>query len=231
MTRFPDRKISIYNCGIGGDTGLEILNRLDGDVFGKRPTVLTLSFGMNDSGYFEYNGDNPGEFADRKVAESKKNFLKIEQRLKEHGNTRMIMIGTSPYDQTSKFDNNIFKNKNNAMRRIIAFQDSAAKANNWPFVDFNTPMCKINERFQKTDSTFTICGNDRIHPDNDGHMVMAYLFLKAQGLDHNKVADVCITDTKKVIRTENCKVSRLKNNNGTITFDYLAKALPTRSTP
>ena len=24
MTRFPDRKISIYNCGIGGDTGLGI---------------------------------------------------------------------------------------------------------------------------------------------------------------------------------------------------------------
>ena len=27
--------------------------------FGKNPTVVTATFGMNDSGYFEYNGDNP----------------------------------------------------------------------------------------------------------------------------------------------------------------------------
>ena len=62
---------------------LNILARLDDDVFLKRPNVLTLSFGMNDSGYFEYNGDNPEKFADSKVANSRKYFLEIEKRLKE----------------------------------------------------------------------------------------------------------------------------------------------------
>ena len=32
--------------------------RLDGDIFSKNPTVLMVTFGMNDSGYYEYNGDN-----------------------------------------------------------------------------------------------------------------------------------------------------------------------------
>ncbi len=30
---------------------------------------------------------------------------------------------------------------------------------------------------QETAPSFTLCGTDRIHPDNNGHMVMAYLFL------------------------------------------------------
>ena len=42
-------------------------------------------------------------------------------------------------------------------------------------------MVALNQQYQQKDPTFTLCGSDRIHPDNDGHMVMAYLFLKAQG--------------------------------------------------
>jgi len=31
-------------------------------IFSKNPTVLMVTFGMNDSGYYEYNGDNAKEF-------------------------------------------------------------------------------------------------------------------------------------------------------------------------
>lgn len=227
MTHFPYEEMWMANCGVGGDTSLEILNRLDGDVFAKRPTVLTLTFGMNDSGYFEYNGDEPEKFAAEKVAQSRKYFLEIEKRLKARPETRMIMIGTSPYDQTSTFNDNIFRNKNNAMGKIVAFQDSAAKANNWEFVDFLAPMTRINEEQQKIDPKFTICGNDRIHPDNDGHLVMAYLFLKAQGMAGKKVADVQVNArTKQVTRSENCDISNVENRSGVLTFDYLAHSLP-----
>ncbi len=227
MTHFPYEEMWMANCGVGGDTSLEILNRLDGDVFAKRPTVLTLTFGMNDSGYFEYNGDEPEKFAAEKVAQSRKHFLEIEKRLKARPETRMIMIGTSPYDQTSTFNDNIFRNKNNAMGKIVAFQDSAAKANNWEFVDFWAPMTRINEEQQKIDPKFTICGNDRIHPDNDGHLVMAYLFLKAQGMAGKKVADVQVNArTKQVTRSENCDISNVENRSGVLTFDYLAHSLP-----
>ena len=55
----------------------------------------------------------------------------------------------------------------------------SAKKNGLGFVDFNQPMVQISLEEQKKDSTFTFCRVDRIHPDNDGQMVMAYLFLKA----------------------------------------------------
>ena len=67
-------------------------------------------------------------------------------------------------------------------------QAEVAQKRGWGFVNFNTVMCELNKEIQQSDSTATFCGGDRIHPDKDGHMVMAYLFLKAQGLAGKEVA-------------------------------------------
>lgn len=227
MTHFPFDEMWMANCGIGGDTSDNILKRLDGDVFSKRPTVLTLTFGMNDTGYYEYNGDNAEQFGNGRVAWSHGKYLEIEKRLKALPHTRIVLIGSSPYDDTSKFNKDVFRNKNSYMQKIVAFQDSAARANDWEFLDFNSPMTLINRHYQQSDSTFTICGNDRIHPDNNGHMVMAYLFLKAQGMVGKCVADININaKSQKVLKSDNCEISNVKNNRGVVTFDYLANSLP-----
>ena len=65
MTRFPYMDLRVMNAGIGGETAGDMYKRLDGDVFSKRPTVLTVTFGMNDTGYMEYNGDDAGEMCIR----------------------------------------------------------------------------------------------------------------------------------------------------------------------
>ena len=52
MTRFPNMPIRIFNGGIGGDTAYDMNKRLDGDIFSKNLTVLMVTFGMNDSGYY-----------------------------------------------------------------------------------------------------------------------------------------------------------------------------------
>lgn len=227
MTRYPSQQMWMANCGIGGDTAEDILRRFDGDVVGKNPSVITLTFGMNDTGYWEYNGDDAVNFANRKVAEARRNFLEIEKKLKKLSGTRIVMIGTSPYDQTSTFNDNIYRCKNDAMERVIAIQDSSAKANRWEFLDFNAPMCEVNARLQKNDPTFTICGNDRVHPDNDGHMFMAYVFLKAQGMVGKPVADFSINARqKKAEKAVNCSIENITNSSNVLSFDYLAEALP-----
>ena len=70
MTRFPNMNIRVFNGGIGGDTAGDMLERLDGDIFCLEPTTLMVTFGMNDSGYFEYNGDNPKAVGEQKYQES-----------------------------------------------------------------------------------------------------------------------------------------------------------------
>ena len=227
MTHFPKMRLWMANCGVGGDTAKEILARFDDDVLSKQPTVLTFTFGMNDTGYYEYNGADSANFALQKFEETKQRFALCEEKLKTLKGVRTVMIGTSPYDQTSTFNNDIFAHKNDNMQRIIAIQKDAAKRNGWEFLDFNAPMVALNMKQQQTDPSFTIIGNDRIHPDNDGHMAMAYLFLQAQRMVGKKVADMQLdATTGKVTKAGNCRISKVKRTDSTLQFCCLAASLP-----
>jgi len=227
MTRFPNMPITVFNGGIGGDTAYDELKRLDNDIFSKNPTSLMVTFGMNDSGYFEYNGDNAKEFGEQKYQESIKNFDEMVKRFKALPDTRIVMVGTSPYDEGAKIEGNNFHGKNATIERIIAYQKKVAEENNWEFIDWNAPMMELNRKGQQTDPAFTLCGSDRIHPDNHGHMVMAYLFLKAQGMAGKVVADIDINAKNlSVVKEENCKISDLKKVGRNLSFNYLAESLP-----
>lgn len=227
MTRFPDQPITIMNAGIGGESAWDIKDRLDYDVFDRKPTYVTLTFGMNDTGYDVYMKDNAKELSEERVAKSLESYREIEERLLAKNKITKVLIGGSPYDETSRFNHFILHGKNDAILKIIDAQQASAKKNDWGFVDFNQPMRELSLKEQEKDSTFTFCRIDRIHPDNDGQMVMAYLFLKAQGLAGNDVSSVSIDAHRSSITArKNCKVSKLKKNGSNLTFDYLAEALP-----
>lgn len=228
MTRFPYMDLRVMNAGIGGETAGDMYKRLDGDVLSKRPTVLTVTFGMNDTGYMEYNGDDAGAFGEKKYRECYDNFKKMETRLQTLDGVRVVMLGGSPYDETAQIENNApLRGKNAVMDRVVGFQKESAAANGWEFVDFSAPMVEIGRRVQAGQPSFSLSMGDRIHPDNDGHMVMAYLFLKAQGFVGKEVADMEINANKKqAVKSENCTVSNIKKNGKDLSFDYLAEALP-----
>jgi lysophospholipase L1-like esterase len=228
MTRFPERRITCINAGIGGDVVSQIYDRFDTDVFTKKPTVLTLTWGMNDTGYFEWYRKDAKDTVDRKLQQSFKYYKMLEAKLKQRADIRKIIIGGSPYDETTKFSTkNYYPHKSEALERVVDFQHNAAKENGWPFIDFYHPMQQINQTLQQKDSTFSLTPNDRIHPDNDGHMVMAYLFLKAQGLSNKPVAIFQINaKSTKVLKSENCQIGSVTPTNTGIRFSYLANSLP-----
>jgi lysophospholipase L1-like esterase len=227
MTRFPDMNLRIINAGIGGDTAGNMYNRLDTDVFNRRPTVLTVTFGMNDTGYFEYNGDDAAAYGERRYRECFDNYKLIEARLKNLSGVRVVQMGSSPYDEIAEIENNAFRGKNAVMQRVVEFQRESAQNNDWEFVDLNAPMTEISRRVHATNPDFALCGGDRIHPDNEGHMVMAYLYLKAQGFTGKEVADVEIDAARgRVSRSVNAEVDNIRKSGRDLSFDYLAGALP-----
>ncbi|MFD2146051.1 hypothetical protein [Mucilaginibacter antarcticus] len=137
------------------------------------------------------------------------------------------MIASSPYDETSKLKNIVFAGKNDAMLKIADDQKRAATAHKWAFLDLNNPMVQIARHEQQRDSAFSFQNGDRIHPTNDGQMVMAYLFLKAQGLANKNVAKMVVnTATKAIELADNCTVSNTTFAPTSIKFSYLAKSLP-----
>lgn len=226
MTHFPDRKIQVLNGGVGGDVAEQIYKRLDGDILAKKPTVLAVTFGMNDSKYFEYNSPNPD--VNGFVKTSHDSYLKIEKKLQELKGVKKIIMASSPYDENVQLpNNNAFKGKWKTMEKIIEFQKKSAVDNHWGYVDFFYPMTEINLREQKKNPAYTACGNDRIHPSSAGHLIMAYIFLKSQGLTNSYIADVNVDYNKgKVIRSVNAKSNNIVKNKNGIRFDYLANSLP-----
>lgn len=227
MTRFPENKIQIFNAGIGGDAAREMERRFDLDVLSRKPNRIFLTFGMNDSGYFEYLQDNADAFAKERVRISLENYKRIEKKMQALSGVKNVLMTSSPYDETTKGRGNLFPNKSKTMLEIAAFQERSAKENNWGFIDLNRSMTALNLEGQKKDSTFTLCGGDRIHPDNDGHLVMAYFILKSQGLAGKEVADVQVNAARaSVEKSENCSVTNLVARDNKVGFDYLARSLP-----
>jgi lysophospholipase L1-like esterase len=250
MLHFPHRRITIFNRGIGGDVAKQMYERFDDDVLPADPTVICLTFGMNDTGYYEFLASNADSTANVRVNQSHHYFELLEQKLKALPNVRNIMIAGSLYDETVKIKGNYFPGKSKYMEKIVDFQEQAAKDNHWGWVDFFHPMTAITLEQQKTDTAFTLTGNDRIHPGNAGHFVMAYLFLKAQGLDTLPVADMSIDAVRlHADRVANCRITNLtaltgeKGSPGSanekvspgsvngsaangLRFDYLASSLP-----
>jgi lysophospholipase L1-like esterase len=227
LTHFPGRRITIFNAGIGGDVAQQIYERLDSDVFIHKPTVMTLTFGMNDTGYQNLKGDKADSVYNAKIAVSLKSFALIEAKLKANPEVKKIMISSPPYDETSKIKIKPILKKNEAILRIAAEQQKVAVANNWGFIDFNSSLTQVSLREQQRDSLFTFNNADRIHPTNDGQMVMAYTFLKSQGLAGKKVADIVINArAKKLERAENCAITSPEISPTAIKFNYLANSLP-----
>ncbi|MEJ2903494.1 SGNH/GDSL hydrolase family protein [Pedobacter panaciterrae] len=226
MTRFPERKISVINVGIGGDVVGQMNERFEQDVLPKKPNIVVLTFGMNDSGYSEFNETNADETAKQRVAKSQQNFVLLADKLKAQSKIKPVMMSSSPYDETMENKNNYFKGKSKAMEQVIAFQQEAAKKNGWAYVDLFHPMTEINVREQKKKPDFTITGPDRIHPGRGGHLVMAALFLKSQGLSGKPVASVHIDTKNGLVEAENAKVNIKKKSEQGLSFNYFASALP-----
>lgn len=98
------------------------------------------------------------------------------------------------------------------MDRVVGFQKESAAANGWESVDFSAPMVEIGRRVQAGQPSFSLSMATASIRTTTG-MVMAYLYLKAQGFAGREVADVQIDAAKaKVLKAGNCEITGLRRN-------------------
>lgn len=224
MTHFPDRKVHVLNGGSGGDVVGNMNARFEDDILRMDPNIVILTFGMNDSGY--YGSEDP-ELSKERVEKSLHDFELIQQKFKKHPEITPIIMSSSPYDETQQEKGDVFKGKTKTMEKIVAFQKKAAKENGWGYVDLFSPMIDINLKQQKIDPTYSVLGTGRIHPGKGGHLIMAAIFLKNQGLAGKPVANVVI-DAKKanIEKSTNAEVYLLNTSSDRVSFMYEANSLP-----
>ena len=235
-TRFPDRNIQFFNCGVGGDRAAAILNarkfRLDVDVLSHKPTVVTVMLGMNDVSRKSYGPQAKGPDAEKDRTEAmalySKRMLEIIQRLKDAG-ARMILLTPSIYDETAKLPDSRqlpLTGVNGALGQCALMVKKWATEQGTGLVNCYDVMNGINQRQQALDPAYSIIGagknwNDRVHPGPVGNLVMAYTMLKAQSLPRF-VAKI----SPAAVEQANCRIEKLTTSASGAEFDCLENALP-----
>jgi lysophospholipase L1-like esterase len=231
QTRFPGKDIRFFYKGMGGYTAGQWLQHVD-ELTVNHPTVATVMLGMNDSGY-----DDPWKLPEEKRNEAlgklagqyRANMDELISRLRSSGVRRIILILSSPYDETRIIpDNPPLAGKNQFMRDVLGkYLLEKSRELGEPLMDFNTPLLQINQTAQAGNPAFSIADKgDRIHPVKAGQAVMAWLFLAYQGLNAPVSETVIHAQRPPVVQTENCTVSGLQSTDATLSWTSLENALP-----
>lgn len=230
LTRFPERKIKFVNCGIAGDSAAGAVSRLEWDILPNQPNAASLMLGMNDIGRGYYGKANPDEATlqarQRCLDGHKQSMAQLAQGLADRGVKRFVVCTPSPYDDTVQVTTENLFGCNAALATCGQYGRELAAKYQGGVVDFNTAMTAVCVEGQKTNPAFTIIGQDRVHPADLGHLIMAFLYLKAQGVPA-LVSRVAVDGVAgKLENAENCAVTGLQATGDKVSFDYLAKSLP-----
>lgn len=231
LTRFPERAVRFVNAGIAGDSAGGAMGRLAEDVIDKRPTAVAVMFGMNDVNRGAYvAAPNPQQKAAQQGALDtyRKNMEILAGRLRhEAGEPRLLFVTPSPFDETGVNDlNNNQPGCNDGLGRCARIVRTLAAEHHAAVVDLHGPMTAFNAERQASDPTFTIVGPDRVHPGMPGHLMMAWLFLKAQAVPVLVSRIAIDAAAGRVTESANATVSQLTQRDGAWTFTALEKALP-----
>ena len=225
--RFPYEKPEYVNCGIAGDVADGMLKRMDEDILSHKPTYAFLMTGMNDIQSSLYSKDEATAETIKNRQKALDNYYVKTEKLVSiliENKVQPIFIAPTIYDQTAtiKTVNNF--GANDALGLCAEHIKKMAIKYNAPLVDFYSLMNAINKQEQQKDSNFTIVGQDRVHPGDVGHFVMAYQLIKA--VSPSKYVSKIEIDIKKrnVIASVNATVQKINSKNSS--FEVFAKALP-----
>ncbi len=174
----PQLQVTVRQFGWSGERAPGFAARMENDVLRFGPTVATTCYGMNDHGYQPYQEEYGRVYRDTARA--------MIRRFKEHG-VRVIQgspgtVGQMPAwvkqakGTVEDLNHSLAEFRNIGVR--LAVEEQAA------FADVFCPMLIGGFEAQRNiGADYMISGKDGVHPGWAGHLVMAYAFLKAMGLD------------------------------------------------
>ncbi len=229
-TRFPEKKVQFFNCGISGDVTSGILARMEPDIMVHKPDYAIIMIGMNDVNRPLYSAkrkqdDSLSNAKQQALTTYKANLEKIIQYFISR-QVNVILEKPSIYDQTAVLATENLKGVNDALGACAGFMQEFADKYKLPVVDYWAVMGEVNKKMQQKDPTATIVGADRVHPASPGHFVMAATLLEAL-LHEVPVAhiDIDLNNPKKAT-CKNCTVSKLQKNKTGASFQYAPGSLP-----
>jgi len=202
----PRTGLQAVQFGWGGETTWDFLTRQANDCLVFRPTVATICYGMNDA---NYGPTNP-----KKLEYFKKSTAKVIQNFKAAG-VRFIVLGgpgavdSGTYRKCSPAIYNATLADFSKGAQEVAAEEGVA------FANVHEIMMQAMEKAKaRYGADYVFAGGDGIHPGPNGHLVMAYAFLKALGCTGEIGTITVDLESKKATATEGHRI--LSNSNGVL---------------
>lgn len=178
----PQLGVTVRQYGWSGEKTDGFLRRMDKDCLTFEPTVATLCYGMNDARYRPFDVTNGRWYEDH--------YRAIVRRFKE-SDVRVVVGTPGCAGKTASWVDSRSGTLDQQNVALCALRDIAigvAESEGCRLADVFWPMLQAQifapgQHGATEEDPYEVAGEDGIHPGWAGHVVMAYAFLKAMGLD------------------------------------------------
>ena len=208
----PAPQLRQTQFGWSGETSWGFEARMQNDMLRFHVTAATTCFGMNDGGYSPMDEQKAKRYRDAQT--------KIVRQMKQAG-VRFIVAGSPGCVDVRTFRGGNREQAEMYNKTLAALRDIArevAQSEGVAFADVFDPMHEVMEKAEaKYQHGYHVAGGDGVHPDNNGHLVMAYAFLKALGCKGDVGTITVELAGNKAEGSDGHKV--LSMNNGTVELE------------
>ncbi|MGH7179813.1 MAG: SGNH/GDSL hydrolase family protein, partial [Tepidisphaeraceae bacterium] len=192
----PVPGVRTMQFGWGGETSWGFLARLENDCLPFKPTLAMTSLGMNDGGYGPVNQER---------LEKYRTAMNGLVDAFEQSGVRVVLGSPGVIDQNTAFRKDRARTDvyNQTLKAERDAVEAIAKSRGLPFADVYTPMMNVMLQAEaKYGADYHVAGADGVHPSANGHLVMAYAFLKALGCDGNIATITVDLNSKQASATD-----------------------------
>ena len=180
------KDITCFQFGWSGETASGFKTREENDLSVFHPTVATFCYGMNDGRYVPYA---PGIGADYEA-----NMKAVLTKAQALGVTH-IVAGTPGAVDTKYFgkpSGTTPAQYNDNLAHLGEIDQKLA-------TEFHTAFANVHKEMEEAMTKakavlgpeYDVCGRDGVHPQPNGHLLMAAAYLKGLGLDGN-IGDITV---------------------------------------
>lgn len=174
------KDIKCFQFGWGGETASGFKFREENDLGAFHPTVATFCYGMNDGRYVPY--------ADTIGKDYEANMRAVLTKARAFG-VKNIVAGTPGAVDTKYFvrpGGTTPDQYNDSLARLGEIDRKLAGELHTGFADVHREMIDAMTKAKAAlGPDYDVCGRDGVHPQANGHLLMAAAFLKGLGLDGN----------------------------------------------
>lgn len=174
--RLPDRQVTCWNLGWGGDTAPKAVKRFARDVAPLRPTLVVVGLGMNDGGFAGFDAGRLSYYlsAQRELAAAVRGL-----------GARGLWLTPTPVDGRKRSASGFYKDLDRYPPALERFADGLlglVGELGAPVVDLYHPLAATIAEIQVATPAFSLAPRDGVHPDAVGHLLIARQVLAALAL-------------------------------------------------